>query len=106
MTGSAPPDDRLREAIQSRVRGRTGLLRRYAPRNDGVACGTAAIFLKQSRHRQSSPLTGIGRRAVSASHQHSPDRLHENSTPQRGQARRREAGFEFSNRLAMNGIAF
>jgi hypothetical protein len=74
----------------------------------GTLGRNAAAFLKHSRHRQSSPLTGIGRRAVSASHQHSPDRLQENSTPQRGQARRREVGpgladgLAFSNRLVMN----
>jgi hypothetical protein len=76
------------------------------------SCGNAAAaFLKHSRHRQSSPVTGIGRRAVSASHQHSPDRLQVNSVPQREQARRREAapgladGLAFSNRFVMNQAA-
>jgi hypothetical protein len=35
MTGSAPPDDKLREAIQ--LSQKTGLLRRFAPRNDESA---------------------------------------------------------------------
>ena len=59
-----------------------------------------AIFRKQSRHRQSSPSTGIGSRAVSSAHQHGPDRSQVNSVPQPEQARRREAGF--SNRFVMN----
>jgi hypothetical protein len=69
-------------------------------------CCAAASFLKQSRHRQSPPSAGIGSRAVSSAHQHGPDRLQENSVPQPAQARRREAGFEFSNRFIMNEIAF
>src|ERR1017187_1670239 len=36
MTGAAPPDDRLREAIQ-KAASKSGLLRRFAPRNDGAA---------------------------------------------------------------------
>jgi hypothetical protein len=76
--------------------------KRAAPQDEGFARGNSAAFLKHSGHRQSSPVTGIGRRAVSASHQHSPDRLHENSTPQRGQARRREVGGGLSNRFVMN----
>jgi hypothetical protein len=66
--------------------------------------GDAAAFLRHSRHRQSSPVTGIGRRAVSVSHQQSPDRLQVNSAPQRGQPVRREAGFGFSNRFVIKGI--
>jgi len=53
---------------------------------------SAAAFRKQSRHRQSSPLTGIGSRAVSSAHQHSPDRSQPNSVPQPEQARRRGSG--------------
>jgi hypothetical protein len=76
--------------------------KRAAPQDEGfVRDNELAAFLKHSRHRQSSPVTGIGRRAVSVSHQHSPDRLHVNSTPQRGQPTRREAGFWFCNRSDM-----
>jgi hypothetical protein len=60
----------------------------------------AAIFRKQSRHRQSPPSSGIGRRAVSSAHQHGPARPQVNSVPQPEQARRREAGF--SNRFVIN----
>ena len=69
------------------------------PRHDGgcYGCGlsqtSAAAFRKQSRHRQSSPSSGIGSRAVSSAHQHGPARLQVNSVPHREQARRREAGF-------------
>jgi hypothetical protein len=59
-----------------------------------------AIFRKHSRHRQSSPSTGIGSRAVSSAHQHVPDKSHANSVPQPEQARRRESGF--SNRFVIN----
>jgi hypothetical protein len=59
----------------------------------------AAAFRRQSRHRQSSPSTGIGRRLVSSAHQHGPARLQVNSVPHQEQARRREAGF--SNRFVM-----
>jgi len=48
-----------------------------------------AALRKQSRHRQSSPSTGIGNRAVSVAHQQAPPGLQENSVPQREQARRR-----------------
>jgi hypothetical protein len=51
--------------------------------------GCSAALRKQSRHRQSSPSTGIGNRAVSMAHQQSPPGLQENSVPQREQARRR-----------------
>jgi len=51
-----------------------------------------AALRKQSRHRQSSPSSDIGRRAVSSAHQHGPARLQANSVPQREQLRRREAG--------------
>ena len=61
-----------------------------------VAAGSLAIFSadwrRQSRHRQSSPLTGIGSRAGSSAHQHGPGMPQLNSVPQREQARRREAG--------------
>jgi hypothetical protein len=54
-------------------------------------CGAAAIFRKHSRHTQSPPSTGIGKRTVSAAHQHGPDRPHENSAPQPAQTTRRAA---------------
>src|ERR1700730_16992877 len=59
----------------------------------------AALFRKQSRHRQSSPSTGIGSRVVSSMHQHGPAGLQLNSAPQPAQASRREIGF--SNRFVM-----
>jgi len=59
-----------------------------------------AAARKQSRHRQSSPSIGIGRRAVSSAHQHGPARLQVNSVPQREQRRRREAGI--SNFFVIN----
>jgi hypothetical protein len=56
---------------------------------------------RQSRHRQSSPSSGIiGRRAVSSAHQHGPARRQVNSVPQREQLRRREAGI--SNLFVIN----
>jgi hypothetical protein len=70
----------------------------YAPRNDGDAYGRGlsdtfpAALRRQSRHRQSSPSSGIGRRAVSSEHQHGPARLQVNSVPHLEQLRRREAG--------------
>jgi hypothetical protein len=70
--------------------------RRYC----AFAAASVAAFRRQSRHRQSSPSTGIGRRLVSSAHQHGPARLQVNSVPQREQARRREAGF--ANRFVMN----
>jgi hypothetical protein len=81
--------------------------RRAAPQDEGFARGNElAAFLKQSRHRQSPPSTGIGSRAVSSAHQHGPDRLHENSVPQPAQARRREVGAGVSNRFVMNRTPF
>jgi len=65
-----------------------------------VLGAAAAAFRRQSRHRQSSPSSGIGSRAVSCAHQHGPARLQVNSVPQREQARRREAGI--SNRFVIN----
>jgi uncharacterized protein (DUF1800 family) len=62
--------------------------------------GAAAAFRKQSRHRQSSPATGIGSRALSSAHQQAPAGLQVNSVPHREQARRRGAGI--SNRFVMN----
>jgi hypothetical protein len=59
-----------------------------------------AALRRHSRHRQSSPSSGIGRRAVSSAHQHEPARLQVNSVPHREQARRREGGI--SNRFVMN----
>jgi hypothetical protein len=59
----------------------------------------AAICRRQSRHRQSSPATGIGSFAVSSAHQHAPVGLQVNSVPQREQASRRAGGF--SNRFVM-----
>jgi hypothetical protein len=43
------------------------------------AAACAAIFRKQSRHTQSSPSTGIGKRAVSPAHQHGPAGLQVNA---------------------------
>src|SRR3982074_2536851 len=43
MTGSAPPDDRLREAIQRLNRAITGLFRRFALRFDERSCTRRAI---------------------------------------------------------------
>jgi len=65
----------------------------------------AATFRKQSRHRQSTPSTGIGRRTVSSAHQQGPARLHVNSVPQPEQARRREERTEFFSRFVMNRAA-
>jgi hypothetical protein len=70
-----------------------------------LAEGCTAAFRKQSRHRQSLPSTGIGRRTVSSLHQHGPDRLHENSAPQPAQARRREVGAGFLSEFVMNRMA-
>jgi hypothetical protein len=68
--------------------------------------GRAAIFRKQSRHRQSPPSDGIGNRAVSSAHQQSPARLHVNSVPHPEQARRRDEALSerlgFSKRFVMN----
>lgn len=63
-----------------------------------------AAFRRHSRQRQSSSSAGIGSRAVSSAHQQAPNRPQENSTPQRGQARRRVTGFGLSNRLVMTAI--
>jgi hypothetical protein len=60
----------------------------------------SAALRKQSRHRQSTPSSGIGRRAVSSAHQHGPARPQVNSVPQREQLRRREAGI--SNLFVIN----
>ena len=77
----------------------------YRNDRDQARSTPAAIFCRQSRHRQSPPSTGIGRRTASCSHQHGPDRLHENSVPQPAQARRREEGAEFSSQLVINRTA-
>jgi hypothetical protein len=53
-----------------------------------VDCRSASAR-RQFTHRQSSPLTGIGSLAVSAAHQHPPDRSQENAVPQRGQVNAR-----------------
>jgi hypothetical protein len=80
-----------------------------APRNDNERLYVfpspetcSAAFRKQSRHRQSPPSTGIGKRNDSSAHQQGPDRLQVNSVPQPEQARRREAGMGVSNRFVMN----
>ena len=54
----------------------------------------SAALRKQSRHRQSSPSTGIGNRAVSVAHQHAPPGLQANSVPQREHAMRRGESVE------------
>jgi hypothetical protein len=61
----------------------------------------AAIFRRQSRHRQSAPFAGIGSRGVSSAHQQDPERLQENSVPQPEQASRREEGRRVSDRFVM-----
>ena len=61
---------------------------------------SAAIFRRQSRHRQSLPSDGIGSRTVSSVHQHGPLRLQVNSVPQPEQARRRDA--ELSKKLGLS----
>jgi hypothetical protein len=82
----------------------TAVSREVRYRSFSAAC--PAIFLKQFRHRQSPPSTGIGRTAVSPAHQQGPDRPQENSVPQPEQATRREEGTGFSNRFVMNRLAF
>jgi hypothetical protein len=80
----------------------------YAPRNDGdslydarlLEISAAAIFRKQSRHRQSPPSSGIGSRAASSAHQHVSARPQMNSVPQPEQASRRDGGFP--NRFVIN----
>ena len=52
----------------------------------------SAALRRHSRHRQSSPSTGIGSFAASSAHQQVPERSHANSVPQRAQARRRGSG--------------
>jgi hypothetical protein len=85
----------------------SGERKRRATRDyGGDAYDASAIFLKHSRHRQSPPSAGIGSRIVSSAHQHGPDRLQVNSTPQPAQARRREAGVGSCSRLVMDEIAF
>jgi hypothetical protein len=109
------PDDRFREAILSRQASLDCFVAEFiigpaerpdplAPRNDddqatGRLAISAAIFRKQSRHRQSPPSTGIGKRAVSSVHQHGPVGLQVKSAPQPEQLRRRESGI--SNRFVM-----
>src|ERR1700722_8511120 len=65
------------------------------PGHDGTAlpAASAAALRRQSRHRQSSPSTGIGRRAVPPAHQHAPGMPQMNAVPHREQASRRAAGF-------------
>jgi hypothetical protein len=57
---------------------------------NAFALACAASLRRQSRHTQSSPPRGIGRRAVSSLHQHGPAGAQVNSVPHREQARRRE----------------
>jgi hypothetical protein len=72
--------------------------------DDGYGCRLsdpcAAALRRQSRHRQSSPSIGIGRRSTSSAHQHGPAKLQVNSVPHREQARRREG--VISNRFVIN----
>jgi hypothetical protein len=56
----------------------------------------SASARRQFTHKQSSPLTGIGSFAVSAAHQHPPDRSQENAVPQRGQVNARGLDFAAS----------
>jgi hypothetical protein len=69
---------------------------------DGTAlpAASAAALRRQSRHRQSSPSTGIGRRAVSSAHQHGPGMPQLKAAPHREQASRRPVGF--SNQFVTN----
>jgi hypothetical protein len=71
-----------------------------------LSAASAAIFRKQSRHRQSPPSDGIGNRAGSSAHQQEPARLQVNSVPHPEQARRRGAGLAersgLSERFVMN----
>jgi hypothetical protein len=74
-------------------------------RNDGgyrcrLSDPSAAALRRQSRHRQSPPSIGIGRRTTSSAHQHGPARLQVNCVPHREQARRREGAI--SNRFVIN----
>jgi hypothetical protein len=71
----------------------------------GLSANCAAFFRKHSRHRQSPPSDGIGKRAISSAHQHGPARLQVNSVPHPEQARRREGATEFSDRFVMNRAA-
>ncbi|MGY4414660.1 hypothetical protein ACVWW4_006396 [Bradyrhizobium sp. LB7.1] len=71
-----------RRGIQSKLRSPD-----YACAPSGLRA--AAALRRHARHRQSSPLTGIGNRAVSSAHQQVPERSQPNSVPQREQARRR-----------------
>jgi hypothetical protein len=58
-----------------------------------VACAwAAAAARRQSRHRQSPPVVGIGSFAGSAAHQQSPESSQPNSVPQPEQVRRRLGG--------------
>ena len=77
---------------------------RPSRRDRGAAPDCPATSRKQSRHRQSPPSDGIGRRNNSSAHQHGPDRLQVNSVPQRsaGEAAR---GRGISNRFVMNQAA-
>ncbi len=56
---------------------------------DEAALRLATSARRQSGHRQSSPSTGIGRRAVSAWHQQASDRPQPKAVPQREHDRRR-----------------
>jgi hypothetical protein len=49
-----------------------------------------AACRRHSRHRQSSPSTGIGSRKLSSLHQHAPSGAQVNSVPHREQRMRRE----------------
>jgi hypothetical protein len=58
-----------------------------------VACAwAAAAARRQSRHRQSPPVVGIGSFAGSSAHQQSPERSQPNSVLQPAQVRRRLGG--------------
>jgi len=66
---------------------------------DARLLASAAIFRRQSRHRQSRPSGGIGSRATSSAHQHVAVSVQVNSVPQPEQASRRGGGFP--NRFVM-----
>jgi hypothetical protein len=53
------PDDRLREAIHSQSNGDNGLLRRFAPRNDGTEAPPFSVVIAREGGRSSIPETPV-----------------------------------------------
>jgi hypothetical protein len=60
----------------------------------GVACASANFF-RQSRHKQSAPSAGIGKRFSSCAHQHGPAGLQLKKVPHDEQASSRPLGNSF-----------